>query len=211
MHVTFDNFETAIAALPVPQPIDPKVVQTLKLLYKILDRDESFNGGCYMVTAMSHILLNEQGIESTPCIGDAVCDRGPFDHAWLEIGGAVFDLPIQYPMDPKFKMPAIIGGFHFGGQASRVLYGTDPSSYGKQVVVGDGTRGLIQSMSLGLYLSGAEGHGLDLWGIIKVLSNVLGLNLDKAALKKKYLSTHWTLRDSVQVPEAMTRGWMRIC
>lgn len=206
MNVNPTAFERAVAALPLDPPVPEPITKTLKLLYAILERDDDWSGGCYMVTAVSHILLNEQGIASTPCIGDAACDRGPFDHAWLEIEGAVFDLPLQYPLDPVLKMPAVIGGFHFGGQASRVLYGTDSRSYGK-IAVGDGARGMIQALSLSQYLSGAESHGLDLWEMVVVLGKGLRLNLDKATLVNKYLTTRWTYRNAVQVPKALTRGW----
>lgn len=208
MHVTVDTFESAIAALPVPPP-DPKVVQTLKLLYKILEGDDDWSGGCFMVTAIAHILLSEQGVASLPCCGEVAGEAGPFDHAWLEIDGAIFDLPIQYPHDRHLRLPAVIGGHHLGGTATRLVYGADPKSYGK-VALGPSPGAMIQHLSLGAYIDGAEEHGLDLWFIVLTLGKKLGLQLDRSVLRSKYAATRWTIKDKVAIPKDLMRGWRRI-
>ncbi len=74
---------------------------------KILDalseliREAYWGGACYASTAMAHVLLKSQGIESIPCIGVVKCVNGEiFDHAWLEIDGKIYDLAIANPMSP---------------------------------------------------------------------------------------------------------------
>lgn len=209
MHVTIPNFDRTLAALPVQQPAP--VVKTLKLLHSVLERDEAWTGGCYMVAAVGHILLTEQGVNSTPCIGDVVCRQGAFDHAWLEIDGAIYDLAVSYPNDGCPRFPMVFGGLGFDGKAPTIIYGADPKSYDTIAVALDGgVRQYVESLTITGYLDGAAALGADLWSAITVFAKALGVRVTIEEIRAKYNSTRWAVRDSVPIAKEMMAGWTRL-
>lgn len=200
-------FTEAVRALE--PPVSPVVARTLDVVYRLIQGDENWRGACHMSTAVAHILLVQQGVNSTPCLGDVVTLRGPFDHSWLEIDGAIYDLAIAYPLEEHedSALPPVIAGRHLpDGTPTELLYGAAPATYGRPAL-GNPSVEFIKRMSLTQYVDGAAEVGLDLWGIIIKLGQTLGLKMDKQMLKRRHMKTMWAIRDSVPVPSEMMSGW----
>ena len=62
------------------------------------------------MTAIGHILLAEQRIPSTPCMGLGGHEGARFDHSRLKMKGATYDLAIEYPRDERAKKPMVVAG-----------------------------------------------------------------------------------------------------
>lgn len=70
--------------------------------------DKGLVGGCYILTAVLHTIAKTIGIKSVPLIGEVGQKKGKkiknaWDHAWLEIGGEVYDIAIAYPLIAAYQ------------------------------------------------------------------------------------------------------------
>jgi hypothetical protein len=214
LHVTHPEFARDVGALPLERPVPPDLVRTLSLLLEVLEGDDRFHGGCFNVTAIAHMLLTAQGIASTPCLGEVACKQGPFDHAWLEIEGAIYDLPIQYPMPGHPRQPMVIGGLHLGGgrlegRPPSILYGVDPKSYGGGFDP-NGDRAQVGPRTLPEYLDYVTSIYGSLWDAVRILGEQLGLTLLEEELRKTHAATRWVIKADKPVPKGMTREWLRL-
>lgn len=200
-------FDEAVDELPVPVP--PVVAQTLSLLYHLMQGDpESFQGACHTLTAIAHVLLTEQGVETVPCWGDVVHRTGPFDHSWLEIEGEIHDLAISNPHEAHLKqLPVVAGRSLSDGKPPALVYGASPATYGGNIAIGDPDQERLKRGSLTEYLDLAESHGLELWALIVLLGRKLEVPLERQTLQRKYSKVYWTIRDQVPVPPDMLTGW----
>lgn len=204
------SFERAVASLPLKTPVAPAVVKTFGLLQHKIQTDRGWEGTCYLSTVVAHVLLREQGIETTLCIGDVACAEGVFDHGWSEIDNAICDLAIARPRAeaPRAVSPPIIAGLCLtDGKAPTVIHGAAPKSYGFTALDLSGGRAFIQAASVTEYIDGADRHGAKLWGVILDFAKRLELKVDRKMLQQKHLTTRWTLRDSVPVPPEVSRCW----
>src|SRR5690606_17189716 len=101
-------------------------IRTFDVIHQMILREDSWQGSCHLSTTVAHILLTEQGIESTPCIGDLASAFGPCDHSWLEILGKVYDVSICKPnegLQHTARSP-VIAGWHIGErEPTDLIYG----------------------------------------------------------------------------------------
>ena len=209
MYVTHPEFARDVAALPLERPVPPTLLRTLSLLLEVVAGDDRFHGGCFNITAIGHMLLTAQGIASVPCLGEVACKEGPFDHAWLEVDGAIYDLTIQYPLPGCPRQPMVIGGLHIGGERPRFLYGVDPKSYGGGWDP-RGDRAQVESRTLPEYLDYVERIYISLWDAVRILGGQLDLTLREDALRKTHAAAGWTVKADKPVPNAMSKGWLRV-
>jgi hypothetical protein len=160
--------------------LDPKIVNTFNSLNKEFNKTP-LTGGCYTISAAMFILLKEQQIECTLCIGGVLVKGYPeFPHSWVEIEEKSFDIairsghcglssnPVFYGIDLELETP------------TEILYGVKDHSLTPIGVA-------AQKTPLTQYLDGdPEGHG---WRLIQSVGNSLGLNLNLQELKDKYRNT----------------------
>lgn len=197
-------FQDALVHLPLERPLKLEVILTLEMIHGLLNLDEAFLGTSYLMTALGHILLAEQRIPSTPCMGLVTHERGHFDHSWLEMKGAVYDLAIEYPRDERAKMPMVVAGLHLDGTRPRAFYGVDPRQYGNPAPP-DADRARIRSLTD--YIDEVSSLGAPVWSILPELGSGRFLQLDVDQLKKKYANTRWAVRDKLVIHPGMFKGW----
>src|SRR5688572_6292568 len=203
------EFERDVAALPLERPVPSAVVRTLSLLLEVLLNDK-FNNNPYEVNAMGHVLLTAQGIASAPCLGEVGFEHCPYEHAWLEIDGAIYDLAIDVrPRHLEFLLPSapmVIAGLHLDGEPHGLLYGIDPDSYGGGLTP-HALRSFAEPRTLPEYFDFQKGLYLSLWETLELLSEYLDLSLDEATIRKAHADTRWTVRADKQVPKALAKHW----
>lgn len=71
-------------------------------------KERDLKGGCHLISAVMHILLNELGIESKIMIGEVKGDLFMFDHSWLEIEGKIIDVTVMNTLQDWIKLPPVI-------------------------------------------------------------------------------------------------------
>lgn len=72
---------------------------------------EKHGGACHETSAVLHVLLREQGVESSLCIGEVRAREGVLDHSWVEIERDLFDVAVCLPQETI--------GVHVGGPVFR--------------------------------------------------------------------------------------------
>lgn len=88
---------------------------------------EVYEGGCHDTSAVLHVLLAESDVASELCIGEVKAGSNFFDHSWVEIDGAIFDVAVCMP----HASGRHVGGpvFHSidlaSGETSDLIYGAE--------------------------------------------------------------------------------------
>jgi hypothetical protein len=157
-------------------------------------RKSKLLGACHSVTAVAHVLLREQRIESVPCIGLVLLPHaGRLVHSWLEISSLVYDLAIAFPLIEyeEFREAPVVAGRNLDtGLPTELLYGTrltdDAISYPEN----------IHHSSLTAYLDGSAEQGIDLWATTLALGTRLGLDVDVETLRRRHQKTPWSVREA---------------
>ena len=120
------RFARDVRRLPVDPPVPPAITRTLDVLWAFL-RKKKLRGACHSITAVAHVLLREQRIDSVPCIGLVLSPHaGYLIHSWLDISGLVYDLAIAFPLAQyeEFSEAPVIAGLHIDtGLHTELLYG----------------------------------------------------------------------------------------
>lgn len=66
-------------------------------------------GACHATSAVLHVILKEQGVDSELCIGEVRKNVKTqiiyTDHSWILIDGLIYDIAIYKPLDPVFAEP----------------------------------------------------------------------------------------------------------
>ncbi|MED3795672.1 SEC-C metal-binding domain-containing protein [Niallia alba] len=70
----------------------------------------NYQGGCHLLSAIMHILLNESGYNSIVKIGEVQIGNYVFDHSWIELDGKVIDVAIMNTMQDGIRFPPVLLG-----------------------------------------------------------------------------------------------------
>lgn len=150
-----------------------------------------WKGACHESCGAIHILLSEEGVENTWCIGETQVGDSLFDHSWIEIDGQVYDIAICKPLQPAFKNGAVINGTDIETNLpTTAVYGV-VSGQPEDVRVS-----VIKSLGLSSYLANSKMHPhIGTWILIdQVAKHKLNKTLDIPSLMKKYSGQHFTTR-----------------
>ena len=80
-------------------------------------------GACHATTAVLYAICKVLDIEANPCIGE-VFYKAYFDHSWLEINGAIFDLAITMPFVDDYATGPIFNSIDLTtGEKATLDYG----------------------------------------------------------------------------------------
>lgn len=139
-------------------------------------------GACHLISGVFYVLLSEQNINSVIRIGEVKrLDSFYFDHSWIEIDKAVFDVAIQLTYDEK-KNPPVFAGIDLGnGKPSQLKYGVkSPSGM-------DSIATTILNQSFGKYMDGFPAYKNGAWEIVsRIATKRLDLEVKIPSLREKY-------------------------
>jgi len=138
-------------------------------------------GACHLLSGVFHVLLKEQDIESSLCIGEVQrSDKFYFDHSWVEIEELPFDIAIQLNLNGEQNAPVFAGCDLDTGMKTRFNYRF------KQFGLSGEAR-MVQEIPFNRYMDGApKGVG---WDAVERIGKVLGLKLNVSELRIKHQTT----------------------
>lgn len=166
------------------------IVRTCFVVLRFLHAN-GWHGAGHPSTAILHVLLRAQGIPSTLCMGEARIAPSSFDHSWLEVRGAPFDMAISLPLpQPTRALPPVVGGLDVEtAEPTVVQYGARP------VHPPDPAAAQAQSMPFVEYMDGFPGVEHGLWAVVAGLAGSCGLPpLPVALTRAAHADTRWSVR-----------------
>lgn len=151
--------------------------------------DSEYLGACHDTSAVLHMVLAEHGVTSELCIGEVGIGRHFFDHSWVDIDGAIFDVAVCMP-DPR--------GAHVGGPVfhSTDLFLARPTDmvYGAESGMGLGGEAL-PALTLDLAGYSAVQPQPDIWTLAVAIASRSGLtNPTFAQFRARYGKARRTVR-----------------
>lgn len=142
----------------------------------------NYRGGCHDTSAVLHMLLGEQGINSSLCIGEVKIDeRSFFDHSWVTVDGLILDASVCMPNIGSYTFPPVF--------ASKDLHTLDTPAihYGVSSPVGfDSEAKFVSKASLSEYSLGHPDDPNKLWNLTKTLAKEAGIKVNAGKLKVRY-------------------------
>lgn len=138
-------------------------------------------GACHLISGIMYILLKEQGVESSLCIGEVQrLDKLYFDHSWIEIDNKVFDIAIQLTFDEKRNAPIFAGYDLSSSNITDLNYRFHAEGLG-------GIALKVRNSPFNEYMDGAP-RNLS-WGAVERIGRHLHLKFDRNTLRHEYKNT----------------------
>ncbi|MDX6770669.1 MAG: lasso peptide biosynthesis protein [Elusimicrobiota bacterium] len=164
------------------------ITKTLTAILRYIDKAR-WSGACHASSAVVFILLREQGVGVSLCLGEAQLGNVVFNHSWTELDGEVFDVSIVQTLEDEYlSAPVVMGRNVETGRQTEVQYGVHSGQ------PDDPPTAMLRKTSFVDFLDGFPGHPFGLWGLAVDLSAPIGLQLDVAELREKYADSRWLSR-----------------
>jgi hypothetical protein len=170
---------------------DVVTARTLIQVLEVILPEERWDGACYAIASIVHLLIREQGIQSALCLGEVSIDSMAFDHGWVEINSLAYDIAIAKPLQPAFANPPVVKGLD--------VETMEPTSLRYGVASGfppDSPIKMVLSIPFHEYMDGFPAHRFGLWGVTADIGKTLGLRNNASELRKRHRDVLWTLRRS---------------
>lgn len=165
------------------------ISRTLNTTLKVILPEEGWDGGCYAIASVVHLLMREQGIDSVLCLGEVGFDSVVFDHGWIELDGSTYDIAIAKPLEPVFAYPPVVKGLDVETLGpTRLHYGVTSG------FPADSQSSMVLSTPFRSYMDGFPGHAPGLWGIVADIGKSVGLRLRASDVRKQHRNVQWTPR-----------------
>ena len=153
--------------------------------FAVLDfiRRRNWVGACHATSAVMWILYKEFGVDAKLYLGEVKFDNSVFDHSWIEIDGAVYDLAISAPLLPLKISDPIVNG---------VDIGTLKPTHGEYGIYHNGLDNIgshVLQLSVIEYMNGDPNNLL--WKILNEIAVKVGRPLNKDEITNKYSSARW--------------------
>lgn len=179
---------TTARNLPAESPADHKLVKTFGAVLDLVHA-HNWQGACHATSAIFCVLLREQNILATPFLGECRHEEGFFDHSWVEVDSAIYDIAISNPLIQSTRCPPVFRGRHLGSSgALQIQYG---------VISGQGldpTASLIRETPFSVYMTFFPYHPEALWGMASDTAKGLGIRTTVSKLKSKHSDIRWQER-----------------
>jgi len=142
----------------------------------------NYRGGCHDTSAALHMLLSEQGVKSSLCIGEVKVDEESFfDHSWVTVENLILDASVCMPNSGGYAFPPVF--------ASKELLnlGSPQIHYGARSPVGlDDEAEFVSKVNLAEYSLGHPDDPKMLWKLTKTLAKESGLKVNTGKLQERY-------------------------
>ncbi|MDN8593174.1 SEC-C metal-binding domain-containing protein [Paenibacillus sp. 11B] len=182
-HGNDEVYNKEILNIPFEHPLKKVICDTYVAINEDFRRNPN-PGSCHITSSVMYILLQEQNVECEACIGEVeVPGLGYFDHSWIEIDGAPFDIAIQLTLDEK-RHSRVYAGHDLNDcsiDPSMVNYRFSKDGLDNRVA------GEIYRTPLTNYLDDAtDQRG---WETIERIASKLGMDISRNVLREKYKHT----------------------
>jgi hypothetical protein len=165
--------------------------EVLRITYQELLSEivrERWHGACHSSSAILYLLLAEQGLEPTLCIGEVHSGIYRFDHSWVEVDGLIYDAAVGYPQENEgmYVSPPVFASADMEeGMPTHLKYGL-PGSLAE-----DGL--LVANSDLDEY-SELQPAEYEIWTVAEEIADRMGLAMCCSELRQKYGAIRRTLR-----------------
>lgn len=164
------------------------ITKTLTAVFRYMEK-KRWSGACHASSALIFVLLQEQSVEATLCLGEAQIGKAVFNHSWIEVDGQVFDVAIALTLEPEIRSaPVIMGRNVQTERPTEVQYGINSGQ------PDDPPTELLRQTSFVDFLDGFPEHPYGLWGLAVDLAAPLGLQLHVSELRSRHADASWSAR-----------------
>jgi hypothetical protein len=166
------------------------VADTLLRLIHMVAQDDRWTGACHLVSAALTVLLREQGHAAVLCIGqvgDLRMGSGAFDHSWVELDDAIYDVAILRPFDASYALAPVVSSHHLDSRTrTGLIYGVSTNH------PPDPGASLVMMLGFQRFMDGAP---FPVWKMIAEHATALQLpRTDHADLRRRHRDLTWTRR-----------------
>jgi hypothetical protein len=160
-----------------------------------MESDRRSDGACHLFAALSHVVLAEQGIDNTLCVGsieflnrDGRQSAG--SHSWVSVGdGVIFDVAMGRPHieDAHDDASPILAGMALPvGRPANVIYGVS--------IPLDNDALIATAVSLGEFAAEfkRKSRGIDFWFWAARTCREMGIKSRVVKLEARYRNVRWT-------------------
>ena len=181
-------FRTGTQRILKGHPHSLTITKTLTAVLRYIEK-KGWSGACHASSAVVFVLLREQGVEATLCLGEAQIGRAVFNHSWIEVDGQVFDVAIALTLESGMRSaPVIMGRDVLTERPTKVQYGVNSGQ------PDDSPTELLRKTSFVDFLDGFPEHPDGLWGLAVDLAAPLGMQLDISELRDRHADASWSAR-----------------
>jgi hypothetical protein len=195
LHARVRAVREAANEAPFDHPQRERILDTFAAIYREMESDTRNDGACHLLAALSHVVLAEQGIDNTLCVGTFVfLDRegreASASHSWVTVGrGIIFDVAVGRPLVEGARSdPApILAGLELpAARPANVIHGV------RLPLDLHGLR--AASLSLGEFAADfkRKSHGIDFWFWAARTCRDIGIKSRIAKLEARYRNVTWT-------------------
>lgn len=144
-------------------------------------------GACHSTAAVLYILLAEQGLGPTLCLGEVHSGNYRFDHSWVEVHGLIYDPAVGYPSEEgKTVSPPVFASASIeDGAPTHLRYGA-PGTLAE-----DGHK--VASRDLDEY-SDSQPPEFEIWTVAEEIGDCLGMEIYCSELRQNYGAIRRELR-----------------
>lgn len=159
---------------------------TYQELISIIER-RCWAGACHSTAAVLYVLLAEQGLEPTLCIGEVRAGNYRFDHSWVEVDGLIYDAAVGYPSEEgkTVSSPVFASAETATGVPTQLRYG-EPGTLAE-----DGMKAATRDLD---EYSDAQPPEHDIWTVAEEIADRMGLEMYCSELRSKFGAVRRTLR-----------------
>ena len=151
--------------------------------------ENNWSGACHSVSAVLHILLRTQKVESALYIGEVGFDKLAFDHSWVEVEGQVYDAAVSSTLIHSISFPPVFRGIDLTTMTLTAL------RYGIQSGQGyDPSAKMIAQSPVAQYMDAFPHHPKGLIGLAADLAKKSGISASSGALRKAAEQSAWRER-----------------
>lgn len=165
--------------------------RVLTVFCSILDfiHQPAWQGACHAASAVFHVLLKEQGVDSVLCHGTVDNNGVLVSHSWVEIEGVIYDAAISNTGLRDLDSPPVFAGKDLGTRdETRLVYGVRTGQ--KQ----DAIAAFARNKGFNAYMDAFPLHKLGLWGVARDAGKRMGVRLNLAKCRAAYSNTAWVER-----------------
>ncbi|WP_147293192.1 hypothetical protein [Dyella monticola] len=143
-------------------------------------------GACHASSAITHIALQELGVDNVLVLGEAVIGPAYFDHSWIEVQSKPIDSAISIPLNRELSANPVFLGMDVDTKLpTKVIYRASTS------VLDDDAK-LVADNDLGWYFENFNFNSSGFFEPLMMVVRDLGIRKSEEEICRKYSSVRWT-------------------
>jgi hypothetical protein len=164
------------------------ISRTYKTLLRFVQENQ-WSGACHAVSAVMHVLLRAQRVDSSLYIWEVGFGHVAFDHSWIEVDNKVYDAAVFTTLIQSVSFPPVFRGTDLTTMAATEL------EYGFQSAQGyDPNARMIAQTPVRDYMDAFPNHPKGLLGLALDIAKSSSIPVSAGALRKAAEQSVWSER-----------------